>query len=63
MQLCFKPSEEYSVWAGLDMRRHVNGLPSVRGERLDAMFWLDRMCISNVAFACLVPHNILALRL
>lgn len=41
------------------MRRHVNRLPSVRGERLDAVFWLDRTCICNVAFACFAPHNIL----
>ena len=45
------------------MRRHVNCLPSIRVERLDAVFWLDRMYISNVAFACFVPHNILALQL
>ena len=52
-------SEDSCVWNGLDMRRHVNGLPSVRGERLDAVFWLDRTCICNVVFACFVPHNIL----
>jgi len=52
-------SEDNCVWNGLDKRRHVNGLPSVRGERLDSVFWLDRACICNVAFACFVPHNIL----